>query len=171
LRVAAWNEKLPGVLRVSSGAWSDAHDEHALHWVIFESARVIAAARMCVHDVAASAPDSYALRPYSGCIPAPFACLNRLVVSPDARGRGLAAALDVARVAAARELGCRAVVAATHGNRRQALSSAGFERLGRVAYPVDHPLNALGDAEELFVLGLNATTQRDADAGVRALGV
>ena len=125
LRRHCWKNVLPDL-----GLLADGHDEHALHFLVFDERSLIAAARLCVHEFLAQVPDPYLfVGEYFPFAPR-FGCMNRLVVHPDYRGIGISAMLDRARIETAKSLGCRSmlVVSSLHSGvrRRQALDAQGF---------------------------------------------
>ncbi len=110
LRIESW--KSVGVLRDGSfpaDVCEDEHDEHAMHWVVRDGGRLIAAARMCVHDDVRSLPDAGFFIGVGIDPPAPIASLNRLVVHPEYQRHGLSHTLDQIRIRQAREIGCRSI--------------------------------------------------------------
>jgi hypothetical protein len=124
-----------------SGAWRDAHDLHARHWIVRnESGAVCAAARLCVHAVVAELPDAAAWGSALDAWPGPYASLNRLTVRADRRGRGLARALDIVRLDAAAAVGARTAVGTLMPpdgllGRLAALRALGFHVVGAGASP------------------------------------
>jgi GNAT superfamily N-acetyltransferase len=62
--------------------------------------------------------------------PGLYASMNRLVVHPDYRGRGIARMLDCLRLRHAPQVGAALVVVVASGRRVAALESLGFENLG-----------------------------------------
>ena len=127
LRVEVWTAQgltLTGALRV------DALDRAAHNIVACEGDLLVASSQVSRHDVVDTMRDGahYAplLRP--GYFPA--AVLNRLVVRPSHRGRGLAAGMDARRLAVAQAWGVRFVLTEVRGGRVRALQDLGFETLG-----------------------------------------
>lgn len=112
----------------SQGLISDEHDAHAQHWAVFVEGRLVAAARMCVHEQLCDTPDALAFSQV--ILPSPIATINRLVVHPSARGLGLASKLDEYRINAARKAGARCVVGTAAKARIPQLHRLGFELTG-----------------------------------------
>jgi predicted GNAT family N-acyltransferase len=103
---------------------ADEHDEHARHWAAFAGDEMVAAARMCVHDVQEESPDAPAFSRIR--LPAPIATINRLVVVPLARKCGLAKQFDECRINAAKCDGAKCVVGTAAPARIDALKRLGF---------------------------------------------
>jgi GNAT superfamily N-acetyltransferase len=140
LRVRAWETfggKVEGLV-----CWLDPFDEVARHWVVLSGEEPVAAARLSVHHTMAEVPDSEVFTPiFREPPPSPIASLNRLVVSPAYRGKGMSTWLDEVRLEAAEAMGCTCAVGATaSGDRRvQQLIKVGFMVLGRgnrSSYPI-----------------------------------
>lgn len=74
-----------------------------------DGGEIVAAARLCVHDRLADAPDGEMFESLE--LPTPVASLNRLVVSRAHRGLGLAHRFDALRIRRAAELGARVAIA------------------------------------------------------------
>jgi GNAT superfamily N-acetyltransferase len=133
LRVESW--KSVGVLVEGSyppDVCLDAHDGHALHWVVRAGGQLVGAARMCVHDTLESLPDAGFFRGMEAATGPPIAALNRLVVHPEFQRRGISLALDRIRVRKAAELGCRSVWCVAPPIRWGPLQRQGFEAVGPV---------------------------------------
>ena len=133
LRVAVW--AAAGALdaaRFPTGQWLDADDAHARHWVAESpTGELVAAARLVWHADPLRADRDVAVWLGAGR-PLPFPCvdLGRLVVRPDWQRRGVATALNAARVAAARAAGARAAIAtASASNARLLLAAAAVRML------------------------------------------
>jgi GNAT superfamily N-acetyltransferase len=109
------------------GSITDEHDAHARHWAVLQAGRIVAAARMCIHDLQEDTPDSPAFSHIR--LRSPVATLNRLVVHRSARRHGLAALLDVCRIEAARRMGAECVVGTAIRARIPPLERLGFRRL------------------------------------------
>ena len=131
LRVRAWATEVPEVSRTA--VWLDEADATARHWIVVLDSVLVGSGRMSIHATLADVPDA---GEYEGVFPVPpptpVASLNRLVVAPEARGLGLSRRLDLARLEAAEDAGCKSVVGATSsGHRRiEQLESLGFVVIG-----------------------------------------
>ena len=131
LRVEAWETETSRASDMKS--WLDEFDRTARHWIVFCKGVPVAAARLSVHDNLEEVPDAES---YAGGFDeppeGPIASLNRLVVHPSARRAGLSKRLDLVRLAAAEEIGCRsAIVSTSSGPRRvKQLSAWGFALAG-----------------------------------------
>jgi hypothetical protein len=73
---------------VARGAVAYEHDSHARHWAVLDDDRIVAAARMYVHNYQADTPDFPAFSEVH--LPAPIATIKRLLVHDSLRGCGLA---------------------------------------------------------------------------------
>lgn len=152
LRVRAWSAVLPKGA-VPTDCWLDDFELAARHWCVFHDGEPIAAARMSVHSRLEEAPDAAV---YEGVFfespLAPIASFNRLVTDPRFRGRGLSKLLDVVRLSAAREAGCRSVVGVADGRERlAALGNLGFRLLGTGPhFPSGHFLRGSGANHVVF---------------------
>jgi len=131
LRVQAWKTEAPSA--AGMGTWLDEFDRAARHWAVFDNGILLASARLTTHGGLAEVPDAES---YQGMFreppAAPVASLNRLVVHPSARGQGLSKRLDLVRLEAAENLGCRSVILSTASgsHRVRQLMGWGFELIG-----------------------------------------
>jgi GNAT superfamily N-acetyltransferase len=119
---------------------ADPHDDHAIHWGVFEDDVLIGTARLCLHDSLAEAPDGEMFAEID--LPIPIASMNRLVVLKSHRGLGIGRLLDDLRIAKARQLGARAVIVtpANVESRLRSLERRGFRFLaGILGHPIWSP--------------------------------
>jgi len=105
---------------------ADPLDETAFHWGAYVSGRLVASARLSIHDDLRGAPDGYLFAELP--VPFPIASINRMVVHFEYRSRGIARAIDMLRIQKARECGCRTMIAAPvkEGGSIPRLRSYGF---------------------------------------------
>ena len=99
-----------------------------MHWGVFDGSRLVGAARLCLHETVAEAPDGDLFAGLN--IPAPIASMNRLVVATGHRGRGIAKELDQMRIRQGLEWGVRAIIVAPKVNsqsRIRSLEAQGFQ--------------------------------------------
>ena len=125
LRYEVWNVEttlLPHIQK--QGLITDEHEAHARHWAVFDGDEMVAAARMCIHDVQEGSPDASTFSPIP--LLTPVATINRLVVVPSARNLGLAKQLDECRIYAARSNRAKCIVATAAPTRIAALQRLGF---------------------------------------------
>ncbi len=115
---------------LAGAEWTDATDWSADHWVVRQSGRVVAAARLSVHDRIEDVPYSAAMNNAAIPTSGPFGSINRLVVARSHRRQGIASLLDYRRLERARELGVAVVIAVAARSRRCALLRMGFSSLG-----------------------------------------
>ena len=85
---------------------------------------LVASARSCVHHEQSDVPDAYYYTALK--LPKSVASINRLVVDRAWRNLGIARALDLVRLEAAKDSGAECVVCATSGPRITALGKLGF---------------------------------------------
>lgn len=152
LRVVTWKaspELAPGAF--SEGSWTDEHDEHSWHWVVSHDSRVVASARLCLHDSLKEMPDYFAfpkdvlLNPKTDY---PIACINRLVVHPDVQGLGIGSLLDRQRIEKSKDLGAKVVLVRAGERRVNSLLRQGFHILNEA-----EPDELLADGHfELFMM-------------------
>lgn len=108
-------------------AWIDALDSSAIHWAVFENTKIIASARLGIYNSYNDIPYIEMMKPYQSYLNLPVASLNRLVVSPDSRGRHIAQLLDRVRIEEAKKKMARTVVGQAVSSRIEWLQSLGFE--------------------------------------------
>jgi GNAT superfamily N-acetyltransferase len=106
LRARVWIDEGAAPAAFPGGRWTDAHDEHRMHWVVLDGDDLIACASLCIHAALAELdePEAYGMIAPPG--PGPIAAPARIVVERAWRGRGLAQTLldrqdDAARAAGA----------------------------------------------------------------------
>lgn len=131
LRIQSWISV--GVLepgKYKNDVCMDEHDHHAFHWAIRINSKIIAAARLCVHNSLNELPDSGFFVDITEEIEAPIATLNRLVVHPDYQKQGLSRLLDKVRFDKAAELKCRSIIVVGPGYRINSLAKQGFKVVG-----------------------------------------
>jgi GNAT superfamily N-acetyltransferase len=129
LRVTSWRAR--GNATDSSSRWTDAYDPDAQHWAILAGERPIAAARLTILTQLCDVPDAYIYGDVLPALPSPIGSINRCVVHPEFKNRGLSRILDEVRITAARQLGAKCVVASVSQERRaRSLETAGFKFVG-----------------------------------------
>jgi predicted GNAT family N-acyltransferase len=116
----------------------DEHDHHAFHWAIKDDSRIVAAARMCVHNSLNDLPDADSYENISSEIKTPIASFNRLVVTPDFQKNGISKMLDKVRIKKAVELECKTIMINVPQNRIKSLLVEGFEVLGKLEVKPSH---------------------------------
>lgn len=122
LRVVAWASV--GVELPSAGR-QDAVDATSLHFLQRGDDGLRAAARLSTHPPDEDLPDGLTRLDLDR--PGAIGVLGRCVVAPDARGRGLSATLDAARLSASSALGNAGVLVLTSAEiRRDALVRRGW---------------------------------------------
>jgi GNAT superfamily N-acetyltransferase len=150
LRVAAWRARVESFPDI--GRWTDAEDAHAAHWAVRNGGRIVAAARLSIHDSLAEVPDAEIYDGvFSARLDGPIASLNRLVVAASHRGKGCSEALDRIRICHAQAQGCRHIIGGTYaGMKRIAqLGVLGFEVAGAARPYRSGPLAVVKGADRL----------------------
>jgi GNAT superfamily N-acetyltransferase len=129
LRILTWQGKVG--IPAHTTQWVDPEDGLARHLAITMRQQIIAAARLSIHATISEVPDPEGYVGVLNELPAPIGSLNRCVVHPDFRHRGLTRILDEARITAGKESGCRCLVlCATDEQRAAAIARLGFEFRG-----------------------------------------
>jgi GNAT superfamily N-acetyltransferase len=131
LRVLAWRSFIS--IDPDLHEWTDKYDDTGRHWAVLDGDKVAAAGRLSVHERLCDVPDSEVYTPVlTMSMSPPIGSMNRLVVHPDYRGRGLSDQLDEVRISAAEAAGCTCVIGHTHaGDKRVAqLVREGFQAMG-----------------------------------------
>ncbi|MBY0371770.1 GNAT family N-acetyltransferase [bacterium] len=111
----------------------DSTDMGTLHWLVWEGEHLVAAARLSVHTALELVPDAEFYEQLSSSKSVGLVgSINRLVVHPQFRNRGLATLLDQERVNTAWNLGCSSIVATTiaGSSRGFQLEKCGFRKIG-----------------------------------------
>ncbi|GAB4029238.1 hypothetical protein GCM10028809_19190 [Spirosoma gilvum] len=132
LRIRAWSSE-PGIdpIFFSQRIWIDALDHEAHHWIVTLNNKIVASARMSFHNSLDNVP-------YASLLPAEYCSryenrslvsINRLVVDPQFRGRGLAKVLDNVRLTMAIDKGVDVILAQPQLSRLAALDKLGFSYL------------------------------------------
>ncbi len=131
-RIAGWRDE-QGVdpTFFAQTTWLDALDQNARHWIVTDGPDIVAAARISFHDSLADVPYAKMLSAtqrwhFTG---KKIASLNRLVVSPGYRGKGLSGQLDLVRIECARKLGIEVIIAFPQMVRIDSLRRKGFEMI------------------------------------------
>jgi GNAT superfamily N-acetyltransferase len=134
LRIRAWEAdgERPAHAPATGSIWLDHHDDTAEHFVVEREGTVVAAARVSLHERESDLPDREIVAGYTEGLKWPVASINRLAVAPEARGCGLARALDIKRIELAeRAEGMSKILATTHIDGRISwLQQCGFRILG-----------------------------------------
>lgn len=128
LRRAAWSAE-PAVPPELARSWAvglDDHDANAIHGCVWDRRRLVASARLTLHDRFADVPDRGLYPPDLEVEGMPIASLNRLVVAPGYRGLGLAHVLDEVRCRWAVGLGAQAIIGAVARGHEGRLERLGF---------------------------------------------
>jgi predicted GNAT family N-acyltransferase len=144
LRFSVWNDLVSESTRNSPADWVDSLDARSEHYVIFDRDTVVGAARLSFHQSAASVPDIHAI---TSDVPDwspsfPIASINRLVVSPQSRGKRAAKALDLTRINRARDFGAKHIIGLASRWRVPQLAQLDFEERGMIL-PSTHKYDEL----------------------------
>jgi hypothetical protein len=57
LRFEVWSAEGVELSNPEAATIADSHDDHAMHWGVFDGTRLVGAARLCLHEALAEAPD------------------------------------------------------------------------------------------------------------------
>ncbi len=140
VRAAAWHDKYADYA-VQVQSWLDEWDAKSDHFIFEEQGDVLAVSRFNMFDVAQDTTQfahADAILEFCRAQTGPVGIISRLSVHPKARGRGLAKALDQARIAYAKGMALSAVIGEvkTGSHRIAALAALGFETIpGAEAFP------------------------------------
>jgi GNAT superfamily N-acetyltransferase len=115
-RVRVWRDASVDLPVDASGCHQDSDDEVSTHLGVFHGDRLVAASRMSLLPGIGSLSFARQLALDPGLYPGPVCFLSRLVVAPEARGRGLGRSLIERMVIRAHEQGA-AWTAATSSTR------------------------------------------------------
>lgn len=113
----------------------DPVDKEAWHFLARADSVLVGAARVSLHDALADVPESRRYPSLDGV--GTIASMNRMVVHPNWRRRGLAHALDLARLELIDHSEAEVAIAHTWSPRDQALIELGFIRWASVPVEVD----------------------------------
>ena len=110
----------------------DGFDEGAWHWTVRSEHRLIAAARLTIHNDLIHIPEAHLFRHIvSHPLPRPIGYISRLIIHPEARRNGLSRTLDHCRLEACRELGVKSLIAnwtpQSGVHRKRQLMELGFQ--------------------------------------------
>ena len=131
LRVSVWNQQLKETA-FTNQKWLDEHDEHAFHWIVLNTQnKIIASARLCIHDTVAALPDFEEIKDLIIDLPTPIAMMSRLVVDPAYQKLGIARKLDVARLESITQTAAKSVILQVPSYRRKAIEKLNFTCLGK----------------------------------------
>jgi len=134
-RVNTWrNENGVDPIFFSKDSWIDEIDENARHWIIAQNNKIVASARLSFHEFIDDVPYADFLQSEHRLLfnDSPIASINRLVVSPEFRGRGFAKLLDIERVKVAQEFGVNKMIAFPQLSRLEPLEKLGFELISQL---------------------------------------
>lgn len=128
LRAEIWNSHLPPEI-INIGRWLDDIDLSAFHWTVWNAKELVGSARLSFHELADLSPEGELLPNEHGFI-GKTASMNRLVISPPARRKGLANQLDSLRIEFARKLKAKNIVISLSAEqpwRIESLERRGFQ--------------------------------------------
>lgn len=134
-RVKTWrNENGVDPIFFSKDSWTDEIDENARHWIITQNKKIVASARLSFHEFIDDVPYADFLQFEHRLLfnDSPVASINRLVVSPEFRGRGFAKLLDMERVKVAQEFGVNEMIAFPQLSRLESLEKLGFRLISQL---------------------------------------
>ncbi|HVW99909.1 MAG TPA: hypothetical protein VHA52_05685 [Candidatus Babeliaceae bacterium] len=135
LRVIAWERSSrKGVITKDKwpNGWHEEIDHEAFNFIIEnDSGRIIASARISIHEQLDELPYPSAFQNFSLPEARPFAFYSRLVVHPDFRSHLLYKELDGARIALLEEKRIPFAIVTCPHKRLKSLMEAGFEILGK----------------------------------------
>ncbi|MBU1821317.1 MAG: GNAT family N-acetyltransferase [Bacteroidetes bacterium] len=108
--------------------WLDDIDKRAFHWIITQDTRIVAAARLSLHNGLEDVPYAELLKPEHRQLfkEKHIASINRMVVDPEFRREGLSTLLDRVRIERARALHADLIIAFPQLVRIAALEKRGF---------------------------------------------
>lgn len=102
LRHRCWQS----VLSKLSGL-DDGHDDHSIHFLIWNDGRLIVSGRLCLHNLLYEVVEPHLyLNLDTESFPAPWGCMCRLVIDMPFRGKGFSEFLDHFRMLIASDLNC-----------------------------------------------------------------
>lgn len=128
LRLSCWSGTVPA--NIAACLKIDALDHEAYQVVVFEGERLCGAGRLSIHVDTAGLPDAANFLPFVRYLVFPAGFMNRLVVHPCYRGKGISHVIDERRMGIASKRQMRAIVVEAKGGRSRALQHQGFEILG-----------------------------------------
>lgn len=131
-RAEVWGAT-PGVAEQAfpAGSWRDEIDDDAQHWMIHDAQGVLrAAARLHFCSTVADMHEAHEYTRYALALPGPIAAPDRVVVSPQAQGCGLARWLLDAQDAAAQAHGARHALRQASPRMVQLLQHRGWREVG-----------------------------------------
>jgi GNAT superfamily N-acetyltransferase len=105
-RIKGWkNENGIDPAFFSNDYWLDDIDQRAFHWIVTHRDRIVASARLSMHDSLDDVPYAQLLKPRHRLYfeNKRLASINRLVVDPEFRREGLSLLLDQVRIDRARD--------------------------------------------------------------------
>jgi predicted GNAT family N-acyltransferase len=105
----------------------DSLDREAWHVGVKEKGRLVACGRVSFHQCAAGLPDRDSFSQIPNGFAYPCCIMNRLVVDPRCRGKGLSTVIVDARMDISRQLGASEVWVEAQSNRLTELQRHGFE--------------------------------------------
>ena len=143
LRVDAWLASGINPVGSCSSEWEDEYESHARHWAVFDGERLLAAARLSIHQSLSEVPSSYVFDRLKFEAVPPIGSINRLVVHPDARGKGLSGKLDCVRVQTAARAGCSVVMAYCLEERIKPLEKLRFVSISPINFRIEHPFGPI----------------------------
>lgn len=109
LRYKVWSGEGVTIHETEQAKIGDPQDGSASHWGAYVGGVLIASSRLSFHDSLEGAPDGHMFKNIP--LPLPVGDINRLVVQAGYRRLGISEAMDSLRIAYARSVGCRVVLA------------------------------------------------------------
>ncbi|WP_111979184.1 GNAT family N-acetyltransferase [Algibacillus agarilyticus] len=111
--------------------WLEPEDLTSYIWQIKDHDKIVATARMSIHDSLASLPEAALYEGLDALYPTPIASFNRLVVANEYRSIGLAHKLIMLRVQAAKQLGAKSIALDCPEHRINTMKKFGFEAVSK----------------------------------------
>jgi predicted GNAT family N-acyltransferase len=132
LRYAVWQDQGMSMENIEDkNKWNDDFDEQGYFLVIKSEGQMAGSARMSLHETIRTLSDSKLYLGHEGAFAPPIASLNRLIIHPDFRMKGLSRFILQKQIQVAQDLGAKSIALDCPVERVGYHQKMGFQTVGK----------------------------------------